>query len=439
VNRIEIPARAHACVRVLLPLALLSSFSVGLQAQSSPESAQPAPGSVQPAPAPVQAPAPSVPPVATVVPDAAVAEAAIQNRILRARALTAAHQLETAATELESVRAASQDTVIRNITSVMLMSIYLEAGNYGRAEALLEEGFRDRSVQNGDSLRTYFALAGQAVNGARTHLSRYRSFGINTLDSNLPREAVTDLDRVRSFLERMIAQAKEVANERKAYDSLSLLEDVLGIRLGLARDGEDQAKWSTEYVTARELLAASPTQIASLRGFAALPPGKVKSNKSSSPLPYTPRRSSDSAEKKSSDKIDDAAHPRSSSEPGASVPASQSVPQALPKADGTTPATAAPPTKDQPLSNFGLLNAKASRRVLPRYPPLAKKAGIVGLVRVHVVVDESGKVVEISGSEGPALLKQVAEDAARQWYFEGIAGPGQPVRFTGYIDFNFTL
>src|SRR6185436_7811219 len=122
----------------------------------------------------------------------------------------------------------------------------------GRAEALLEENFRSRTVQNGDSIRTYFALAGQAVNGARTHLSRYRSFGINTLDANLPVEAVTDLDRLRSFLERMVAQTKEVASERKAYDSLSLLEDVPGIRLQLARDGEDQAKWSAEYVSARE-------------------------------------------------------------------------------------------------------------------------------------------------------------------------------------------
>lgn len=433
-NRIEIPARALACFRVLLPLAFLACFSIGLQAQSSPESAQPAPASVQPTTSAVQpAPVPVRP--APVSPDStALAEAAVQNRILRARALIAAHQLETAASELESIRAASQDTAMRNITSVMLVGIYLEAGKYGRAEALLEEDFRNRLVQNGDSVRNYFALAGQAVNGARTHLSRYRTFGINTLDSNLPAEAVADLDRLRSFLERMIAQAKVVANERKAYDSLSLLEDVLGIRLSLARDGNDQAKWSTEYVTARELLAASPTQIASLRGFAALPPGKVKSNKSPSPLPYTPRRGSESVEKKSSEKSEDAAHPRSANEPESSVPASQ--PQAKSDAAAAMPTPAA---QDQPLSDFGLLNAKASRRVLPRYPPLAKKAGTVGLVRVHVVVDESGKVVGISSSEGPALLKQVAEEAARQWFFEGITGPGQPVRFTGYIDFNFTL
>lgn len=431
-NRIEIPARALACVRVLLPLALLSCFCIGLQAQSSPESTQPASASVQPATSAVQpAPVPVQPVPAP--PDSSALAEAVQNRLLRARALMAAHQLETAASELESVRAGSQDIVIRNITSVMLVGIYLESGKYGRAEALLEEDFRNRSSQNGDSVRSYFALAGQAVNGARAHLSRYRTYGINTLDPNLPAEAVADLDRLRSFLERMIAQAKEVANERKAYDSLSLLEDVLGIRLSLARDGEDQQKWSTEYVAARELLAASPTQIASLRGFAALPPGKVKSNKSPSPLPYTPRRSSESAEKKSSDKSEDAAHPRSSNESESSATTSQ--PQ--PKSD----VASAPPTtaQNQPLSDFGLLNAKASRRVLPRYPPLAKKAGTVGLVRVHVVVDESGKVVEVSGSEGPAILKQVAEEAARQWFFEGIAGPGQPVRFTGYIDFNFTL
>ncbi len=76
---------------------------------------------------------------------------------------------------------------------------------------------------------------------------------------------------------------------------------------------------------------------------------------------------------------------------------------------------------------------------MPRYPPLAKRAGAAGLVRVHVVVDENGRVIEVSSSEGPPLLRQVAEDAARQWFFEGIAGPGHQVRFTGYIEFNFTL
>jgi TonB family protein len=406
VNRTEI----LASVRVLLPLSFVLFFPVALQAQSSLDPVQNAPALAD---------------------STASAEAATQTRIQRARALIAAHKLETAASELEAVRAATQDSAIRDITSVMLMSIYLEAGNYGRAEALLEENFRSHSVENGDSVRTYFALAGQAVNGARTHLARYRSFGINTSDSNLPAEAVTDLDRLRSFLERMIAQAKEISNERKAYDSLSLLEDVLGIRLSLAKDAEDQAKWSSEYATARELLASSPTQIASL-GISGLPPAKGKANKTPSSSPYSTRRVSDGTDKKGSEKSGNAAHPVSSSD----SQKSQSFPsESTP--NGVEPSSRTP--KDHALADFGLLNAKASKRVLPRYPPMARKAGAAGLVRVHVVVDENGKVVEVSGSEGPILLRQVAEDAARQWYFEGIAGPGQQVRFTGYIDFNFTL
>ena len=112
-NRTEI----LTSVRVLLTLAFVLLSSVALQAQSSLDPVQNAP-----------APADST----------ASAEAATQTRIQRARALIAAHHLETAASELESVRAATQDSAIRNITSVILMSIYLEAGNYGRAEALLE-------------------------------------------------------------------------------------------------------------------------------------------------------------------------------------------------------------------------------------------------------------------------------------------------------------
>lgn len=412
-SRVEISRPALTSARVFLSFAFVIFLSIGLHAQSSPESVQKAPASS----------------------DAASAEAAVQTRIHRAQALIAAHQLETAASELESVRAATRDSTIRNITSVMLMGIYLESGNYGRSEALLEESFRLRSVQNGDTVRTYFALAGQAVNGARTHLGRYRKVGINTSDANLPVEAVSDLDRLRSFLERMIAQAKEISNERKAYDSLSLLEDVLGIRLTLARDGEDQAKWSAEYVAARELLASSPTQIAALSGISALPPAKVKSNKTPSPSPYSTRKGSDVAEKKAPEKSEAAAHPRSSSD----SQISQSTTQGPAPSQTDTAGASVSTSTEQPLKDFGLLNAKASRRVLPRYPPLAKRAGAAGLVRVHVVVDENGKVIKVSKSEGPPLLRQVAEDAARQWFFEGIAGPDHPARFTGYIDFNFTL
>lgn len=386
-KRIRLSRRFQPFDSVFLVLAFLISFSAIVQAQSPPD--------------PAKSPA-----------DPARSAEVLQTRIERARALIAAHRLDTAASELESVRAATQDYAVRNITSIMLVSVYLEEGNYGRAEALLEENYQARFSQKDESLGTYFALAGQAVNGARTHLARYRSFGINTADASLPAEAVSDLNRLRSLLERMIAQAKEISNGRRAYDSLSLLEDVLGIRLSLAKDSEDQAKWEAEYASAREVLASSKTQIASLGG---IPPRTAQSpvNKVTSPSPYSTKKSSETPlEIKAPEKNDGAA---------------EQQPPGDTKAD------------EPPISDAGSLNAKATKKVLPRYPPIARQSGAAGLVRVHVIVDETGKVIAVSHSEGPLLLRSAAEEAARQWSFEGISSEGRPARLSGYIDFNFTL
>jgi TonB family protein len=363
--------------------------------------------------------------------DAANSPEQIQIRIARARALIAAHRLDTAASELESVRAATHDYAVRNITSILLMSVYLEEGNYGRAEALLEETYQARSADKNESLGTYFALSGQAVNGARTHLARYRSFGISTADESLPAEAISDLNRLRSLLERMIAQAREISNGRKAYDSLSLLEDVLGIRLSLAKDSEDQAKWGAEYASAREVLASSQTQIASLGGIPPLRPSQSPANKIASPSPYSTKKIAETPlEIKAPAKNDgpgqqaaETGSPSQSAE-GQSSRVADSGPQ---PADDTK-------TDEAPITSAGSLNARATKKVVPLYPPIAKQSGAVGLVRVHVIVDETGKVIAVSRSEGPMLLRSAAEEAARQWSFEGIS-----TRLSGYIEFNFTL
>jgi len=363
---------------------------------------------------------------------------ALQSRIERARALIAAHRLDTAASELESVRAATQDKAIRNITSIMLMSVYLEEGNYGRAEALLEENYQARAMQKDESLGTYFALAGQAVNGARTHLTRYRSFGVNTSDASLPAEAVSDLNRLRSLLERMIAQAREISNGRRTYDSLSLLEDVLGIRLSLAEDSEDQARWENEYVSAREMLASSQTQIASLAGIPPLRRGQSPANKVSSPSPYSTKKAAESSlEITVPDKSADA-----TTEQPAAGAASSSPPTTgqLARVDETSNPTASEAKPVEPaVMDGGSLNARATRKVPPRYPAVARQNGATGSVRVYVIVDETGKVIEVSRSEGPMLLRPAAEEAARQWTFEKISSEGRTVRLSGYIDFSFTL
>jgi TonB family protein len=338
-----------------------------------------------------------------------------QGRIERAKALMAAHQLDTAATELESVRAASKDQALRNITSVMLMNVYLEAGNYMRAEALLEESFKSDAGRNEDSLRAYFALAGQAINGARGHLSRYRSFGINVADANLQPEAANDLNRLRALIERMVAQAKTIASELKAYDSLSLLEDVLGLRLALAKDAEDQATWSTEYSSVREVLASSQTQVASLGAMPVLPPRKTSA----------PAGNATTQSQSESNHVADTL----------SVEQQSDQPVAGPNL-GPNPTTASGTATS---IDKGSLNAIASRRVMPRYPAVARQMGMAGMVRVFVIIDENGKVIEVPKTDGPAILRTAAESAARQWVFAPSLSQGQPVRVSGYIDFNFIL
>jgi TonB family protein len=340
-------------------------------------------------------------------PDASTSETgpAIQARIERARALAAAHQLSAAAGELDVLRTTAQDDSIRNVASLMLMSICLEEGNYARAESLLEETFKARQVKKDASIRTYFALAGQAVNGARAHLTRYRNFGINVSDATLPKEALADLDRLRMLLERMSFQAREISKDQpKSYESLALLEDILGIRLTLARDEEDRAKWEGERAGVRQGLVLNQSQVASL---GSVPPVTAV-------LETSPQQNS------------------------------QNIPTPTPPADTSAEASKSNPAENKQSTppntvSTGLLNMRATRRVVPVYPPMARNAAAEGVVRVYVTIDERGNVSEIARSEGPSLLRGAAEDAARRWKFSPTEVGGKPVRLAGFIEFNFTL
>lgn len=326
----------------------------------------------------------------------------VLQKIERARALAAVHQLQAAAVELENVRASVNDVTIRNAATLMLLGIYLEDGNYGRSQALLEETFQARATQKDESIRTYFAAAGQTVNGLRSHLARYRNYGLNPGDANLPVEANIDLERVRGLLERMIAQAREISKEAgRAYDSLALLEDVLGTRLQVARNDDDRAKWQTEYLAAREKMASSPFQTISLGRSQAL---DAVTNKI--PNPFT--KPSETAE---------------------STPAPTPVPAATP----------APATSSEPqMVSAGSLSGRETKRVAPSYPSTAKSHNVTGTVRVFAIVDENGKIW-VTNSEGPMMLRAAAEDAAKNWTFPPSVFNNRPARIAGYIDFEFKL
>ncbi|HEV8431487.1 MAG TPA: energy transducer TonB [Pyrinomonadaceae bacterium] len=326
----------------------------------------------------------------------------VYRRIERARALAAVHQLPAAAAELENIRASGNDVTLRNVATLMLLGIYLEDGNYGRSQALLDETFQTRAAQKDESIRTYFAAAGQTVNGIRSHLARYRGYGINPSDAGLPVEANTDLERVRGLLERIVAQAREISKEQgRAYEAFALLEDVLGIRLSLSRNDDERAKWQTDYLSAREKMASM--QSPSLGRSQAL---DAVTNRIPNPFASKPAPTSE---------------------------------QTAPETATAAPAAAATTTTAEPqVVSAGSLSGRETKRVTPSYPPGAKTHNVTGTVRVFAIVDENGKVW-VTNSEGPTMLRTAAEAAARSWVFPPSTFNGKPVRIVGYLDFDFKL
>ena len=344
------------------------------------------------------------------------------KRLKRARALTAAHKLDAAATELNSIRMTTTDDSVRDVARIMLMSIYLEEGEYMHAQNLLEETYKLRSAQDENSTRTYFALAGQAVNGTREHFSRYRSFGINIADKELPTEASSDLDHMRMLLERVAEQAREVSSQsEKSFDGLGLLEEAASVRCTLSRTNQDRMKWQREVADVRQKLAAAETRSASSGNPERVASVSVLSTSAAVTTNTTaPNHSTNTSTKRSSEPM---AHP-------------------LPKA------AEAPPVREERQTSvssslkpmeIGSLITMATERINPAYPQMAKMARITGVVTVYLEVDENGKVSTVHRTNGPEVLKQPAEDAARRWKFKPTVIEGHPVRVSGFINFNFTL
>ena len=99
--------------------------------------------------------------------------------------------------------------------------------------------------------------------------------------------------------------------------------------------------------------------------------------------------------------------------------------------------------------NGGILNGKAVSLPKPSYPFEARKAGIGGSVKVRVVIDENGIVVEVQAvreipeneaAETTALynlLGEAAERAALEATFAPTRLSGQPVKVAGMITYNF--
>ena len=104
--------------------------------------------------------------------------------------------------------------------------------------------------------------------------------------------------------------------------------------------------------------------------------------------------------------------------------------------------------------NGGILNGKATSLPAPEYPAAARAAGMVGIVRIAVTIDEAGNVVAAEQAEDSSrvyhadgtmsegavpspLLVDAALQAALQAKFSPTMLSGSPVRVHGVLVYTF--
>ena len=115
------------------------------------------------------------------------------------------------------------------------------------------------------------------------------------------------------------------------------------------------------------------------------------------------------------------------------------LPPPPPSMDAPPPLPLSPPPPPRAPISGGLINGKAISKPHPVYPAAAKAARVSGTVYVHVILDESGRVISAEAVSGHQLLQDVAVEAARGARFSPTLVSGQPVKVSGIISYNFVL
>jgi TonB family protein len=112
--------------------------------------------------------------------------------------------------------------------------------------------------------------------------------------------------------------------------------------------------------------------------------------------------------------------------------------QPLVRMDSEPPPIARPKPILKPVTG-GVLNGVAISLPAPMYPDAARRFRISGMVSVDVIVDEIGKVISAQATSGPAVLREVAVQAALRARFSPTKLSGQPVKVSGLINYKFSF
>jgi TonB family protein len=82
---------------------------------------------------------------------------------------------------------------------------------------------------------------------------------------------------------------------------------------------------------------------------------------------------------------------------------------------------------------------KVKTKVAPIYPAQAKRKGVQGTVRLHVIITTSGTVTQVQPVTGDSALVRSATEAVKQWVYEPTLVDGQPVEVDTVIELTYSL
>lgn len=112
--------------------------------------------------------------------------------------------------------------------------------------------------------------------------------------------------------------------------------------------------------------------------------------------------------------------------------------------DPVAPPVALPPLpaapKKTPVKIGGAVQeAKLIRKVMPEYPQLALKSHVSGEVRLEILVNEEGDVIDVKVIQGNPLLIAEAVRAVWQWKYSPTLLNGEPVIVNSSVTVVFQL
>jgi TonB family protein len=73
----------------------------------------------------------------------------------------------------------------------------------------------------------------------------------------------------------------------------------------------------------------------------------------------------------------------------------------------------------------------------PKLPKEAKRQHVFGSVKLHVIIDDTGAIVDLGVVSGPELLEDAALDTVRHWIYQPYLMNGRPTAVSSEVNVNF--